>query len=387
MHSRKSRLVAAALAAGSSLIALPALAGSSSGGASGPQLQYVYGGSAGTVVFIHGKADCGTSMTSCSSNDSATGPAGYFTNDSNSADMQNEATTTINSNGTVSYYEAFSIGFDLESQGYWYSADDVGYCLQDLYSGTNNSGCNPSKYQRSNFRIVTHSAGATVIDRLVSTGWYGINSHIVGDIVSLAPALTGSRASSALYGVDGYSGWCSTLVGWLAGFALKNNGAQSLTRGTVTGQANEGYAGRSPIWILKVMSTGGSWSANNDGCGTLTGGTTVREDDNDCEMGLLAGCLGYSNADDMDGLVYWSDTDPTNNTSSNGCNTYDTYDGNGVSSCHYYSQYSGAYWHWFTSWANHSHSRDDAYTTLGDWQTASGCYERSPGTCVGQYGL
>jgi hypothetical protein len=135
------------------------------------------------------------------------------------------------------------------------------------------------------------------------------------------------------------------------------------------------------------MSTGGSYSANNDGCGTLWGGTTVREDDNDCEMGVLAGCLGYSSSDDMDGLVYWSDTDPTNNTGANGCNTTDTYDGNGVSSCHYYSQYSGAYWHWFTSWANHSHSRDDAYTTLGDWQSTSGCYTRSPGTCVGQYGL
>ena len=70
-------------------------------------------------------------------------------------------------------------------------------------------------------------------------------------------------------------------------------------------------------------------------------------------MGVLAGCLGYSNSDDMDGLVYWSDSDPTNNTGANGCNTGDTNDGSGVSSCKYYGQYSGAYWHWFTTWANH----------------------------------
>jgi hypothetical protein len=371
-------LTASAIAAGISLSAASALAG--------PQLQYVYGGSAGTVVFIHGKADCSTGMTSCSSNDSVTGPSGYWTNDANSADELNESTTYLSSSGTQ-YYEAFSIGFDMENQGYWYSANDVGYCLQDLYQGTNNSGCNPSKYQRTSFHIVTHSAGATVMDRLLSTGWYGVNSHIIGNVVSLAPALAGSRASSALYGVDGYSGFCSTLASWLAGWDLKNNGAASLTRGAVTGQANAGYQGRSPIWILKVVSTGGSYSANNDGCGTLTGGVTVREDDDDCEMGVLAGCLGYSNSDDMDGLLYWSDEDVTTNTGANGCNSSDTYDGNGVSSCKYYSQYSGAYWHWFTSWSNHSHSRDDAYTTLGDWQTTSGCIYRSPGTCVGQFGL
>jgi hypothetical protein len=371
-------LTASAIAAGISLSAASALAG--------PQLQYVYGGSAGTVVFIHGKADCSTGMSSCSSNDAVTGPSGYWTNDSNSADELNEATTYLSSSGTQ-YYEAFSIGFDMENQGYWYSANDVGYCLEDLYQGTNNSGCNPNKYQRTSFHIVTHSAGATVMDRLLSTGWYGVNSHIVGNVVSLAPALAGSRASSALYGVDGYGGFCSSLVGWLAGWDLKNNGAASLTRGAVTGQASGGYQGRSPIWILKVVSTGGSYSANNDGCGTLWGGTTVREDDDDCEMGVLAGCLGYSNSDDMDGLLYWSDEDVTNNTGANGCNSSDTYDGNGVSSCKYYGQYSGAYWHWFTSWANHSHSRDDAYTTLGDKQTTSGCVYRSPGTCVGQFGL
>jgi hypothetical protein len=351
-----------------------------------PQLQYVYGGSAGTVVFIHGKGDCSRGMGDCNGGDATQGPAAYWTNDANNVTMLNEATTSY-SGSTAQHFEAFVLGFDMDNQGYWYSANDVGSCLQDLYQGTNNSGCNPSRYQRTSFRIVTHSAGATVIDRLLSTGWYGINSHVVGDVVSLAPALVGSRAASALYGVDGYGNFCTSLASWLAGWALKSNGAQSLTRGTVSGQASGGLAGRSPIWILKVPSTGGSYSANNDGCGTLWGGTTVREDDNDCAMGVLAGCLGYSNSDDMDGLVYWSDSDPTNNTGANGCNGSDTYDGSGVNSCHYYAQFSGAYWHWFTTWANHSHSRDDAYTTLGDWQSASGCYYRSPGTCVGQYGL
>jgi hypothetical protein len=351
-----------------------------------PQLQYVYGGGAGTVVFIHGKGDCSRGMSDCNGGDATSGPAAYWTNSSNDATLLNEATTTVGSNGS-SYYEAFAVGYDLDNQGYWYSANDVGGCLQDLYQGTNNSGCNPSLYQRSSFHIVTHSAGATVIDRLLSTGWYGVNAHVSGWVVAVAPALAGSRAASALYGVDGYGNFCTGLVSWLAGWALKSNGAASLTRGSVVGQANAGYAGRAPSWILKVPSTGGSWSANNDGCGTFWGGVTVREDDNDCAMGALAGCLGYGNSDDMDGLVYWSDADPTNNTGGNGCNSSDTNDGSGVSSCKYYGQFSGAYWHWFTTWANHSHSRDDAYTTLGDWQSASACVTRSPGTCVGQYGL
>ena len=193
---------------------------------------------------------------------------------------------------------------------------------------------------------MTHSAGATVVDRIVSSGWWSTSIvPNIQSIFSLAPALAGSRASSALYGVDGYSGWCSTLVSWLAGWAIKNNGAQSLTRGSVIGEANAGHQGRSPIWINKQTTTGGSWSANNDGCGTLWNGVTVREDDNDCAMGALAVCLGYSNSDDMDGLLYWSDSYSTNNTSANGCNTTDTYDGNGVNSCHYYSQFTGNYKH------------------------------------------
>jgi hypothetical protein len=357
-----------------------------------PQLQYVYGGTGGTVVFIHGASDCSRSMTGCNSSDGTTGPVGYWTNDAYNYNMLNEATTQYTSTGVVRF-EAFSLGYDLASQGFWSSANDVGSCLDDLIYGTNNSGCNPSKYQRSQFRIVTHSAGATVIDRLLSTGWYGIASHVIGDIVSVAPALAGSRSASALYNVDGYGNFCTSFVSWVGGSTLKNAGALSLTRGAVIGEANKGYQGRSPIWLLKITTTGGSASANNAGCvpvfgcGWSGGSVNVNEHDNDENMGILAGCEGYGSSDDMDGLLYWSDSDPTNNTSANGCNTNDTAYGSGHTSCHYYSQFSGAYWHWFTSWANHSHSRDDAYTTLGDHQSTAGCYFRSPGTCVGQYGL
>jgi len=109
-----------------------------------PQLQYVWGGTGGTVVFIHGKADCSSTMTSCSSGDSAAGPTGYWTNDSYGYDMLDEATRNYTSGSTYTRFEGFAIGYDLENQGYWSSANDVGSCLSDLMSGTNNSGCNPS---------------------------------------------------------------------------------------------------------------------------------------------------------------------------------------------------------------------------------------------------
>jgi hypothetical protein len=339
----------------------------------GAQLQYVWYGTAGTVVFIHGKAECSWGMSDCNGGTSSTGPRAYWTNGSNNADMMNEATTKYASDGSAQYYDGFSIGYDLDNQGFWSAANDVGACLQDLYQGSNNSGCNPNKYQRTSFHIVTHSAGATLIDRLLSTGWYSINSHVVGNVVVVAPSLAGSRAASALYGIDGYGNFCTGLVSALAGWAFQNNGTQSLTRSAVIGEANKGYAGRSPIWELKVTTTGGSGSANNNWY------TGVNEHDNDSAMGILSGCLGYNSSDDLDGLLYWSDSDPTNNTGGNNCP--------GDRSCHYYAQFTGSYWHWFESWANHSHSRDDAYDTLGDWQSSTGCYTRTPGTCVGQYGL
>jgi hypothetical protein len=363
----------AALVAVSAILATHAVARAT------PQLQYVWGGSGCTVVFVHGKASCDATMGDCNSATSLTGPRGYWSNSANALDMMNEATTWYDAAGTH-YCEGFSVGYDLDNQGFWYAANDVGACLQDFYQGTNASGCNPSGYQRSQFHVVTHSAGATVMDRLLSTGWYGVNDHLVGPVIEIAPSLAGARAASALYGVDGYSNFCTTLASWLAGWAIKNNGAQSLTRSAVIGEANKGYAGRSPRWAYKVTTTGGGCSAYNVGAWYQSCGVDVHEQDNDFAMGALAVCLGYSSSDDMDGLLYWSDSDPTNNTGANGCPSSDH-------SCHYYSQFTGSYWHWFESWANHSHSRDDAYTTLGDWQSTGGCYYRSPGTCVGQYGI
>jgi hypothetical protein len=276
-----------------------------------PQLQYVWGGDAGTVVFIHGKADCSTGMSDCNGGGGGTGPVSYWSNSATGTNMLDEATTKWSWDGAQqnpTYYEAFVIGYDLDNQGFWNAASDVGACLKDLYSGTNASGCNPSGYQRTSFHIVTHSAGAAVIDRLLSTQWYEINSHVVGSVVSIAPALAGSRAASALYGVDGYSNFCTTLVSWLAGWTIKDPAAQSLERGAVLGEANKGYAGRSSIRFLKVTTTGGGGSANNNSS------HAVDEHDNDSYMGALASCLGYSSSDDMDGLIYWSDSDPTNNT-------------------------------------------------------------------------
>ncbi len=353
--------------------------------AGGPQLQWVWTAPqgytpAGAVIFIHGKADCSLSMTDCNSADATKGPVGYWTNSNNNANLLNEGITKLSWNGSAqayAFYDAFTIGYDLRTKSFWDASSDVGACIQDLYSGTNASGCNPYKYQRTSFHIVTHSAGATVIDRLLSTGWYGINAHVVGGVLSIAPALAGSRASSALYGVDGYSNFCTSLVSWLAGWAIKDPAAQSLTRSSVIGEANKGYAGRSPRTINKITTTGGGGSANNNNT------TSVNEHDNDTSMGTLASCLGYSSSDDMDGLLYWSDSDPTNNTSANGCPTNDH-------SCHYYAQFTGSYSHWFESWANHSHSRDDAYTTAGDHGSCSAsgcvCYFRSPGTCLATFG-
>lgn len=371
-------LLSAMLTAGLLLLTSSALA------AGAPQLHWVYGGNnGGTIVFIHGKGDCSTWMGDCNSNAGGNNEISYWTNHNVGGNMLQN----MRMKGSTSY-DVFTVGYDLVNQGFWSSANDVGSCLADLYQGTNNSGCNPNRYQRSSFHIVTHSAGATVIDRLLSTGWYGVNSHVAGWVVTLAPALTGSYASSVLYNQMNANGawYCNNpitngVIGIFGQWALGSSGAASLTRSTVVGEAGKGYAGRAPTWFLKVVSQGGSGSANN------SYQIGVNESDQDGLMGALACYLGYSSSDDMDGLLYWSDTDPTNNTAANGCNTSDTAY-SGTNSCHYYSQYSGSYWHWMTTWANHSHSRDDAYTTI--W--GAGCYNltngyRLPavGGCVGNY--
>jgi hypothetical protein len=285
-------------------------------------------------------------------------------------------------------YDVFTIGYDLVNQGFWDAANDVGYCLSDLANGTNGSGCNPNHYQRSTFHIATHSAGATVVDRLLSTGWWGVNSHVTGGIAAIAPALTGSYASSVLYNQANANGawYCNNpitngLISIFGRWALGSNGAASLTNSTVLGDANKYYAGRSQIWFNKIVSYGGSGSANNNNQ------IGVNESANDTEMGALACYLGYSSSNDMDGLLYWSDSDPTNNTGGNGCNTSDTAYG-GTNSCHYYAQFTGNYWHWFTTWANHSHSRDDAYTTIwgaGCYNLTNGYREPALGGCIGNY--
>src|SRR5579871_1795695 len=226
-----------------------ALAPAAAGAANAPILQYIYGGSGGTVVFIHGKGNCGAGSTSgCGGN-----PYAYWTNSYNNATLLNEATTKYTSSGTV-YYEAFAIGHDTETQGYWSAANDVAYCLRDLINGTNGSGCNPNGYRRTAFKVVGHSAGATIIDRILSSGWWpDVSNAIQGYPVSVQGALAGARSASALYNVDGQGNWVTGFISWLAGtvgYNLKSNGAWSLTRGNVNNEAAMGHQGKSPKWFL-----------------------------------------------------------------------------------------------------------------------------------------
>ncbi|HXU73548.1 MAG TPA: hypothetical protein VN947_29720 [Polyangia bacterium] len=351
---------------------LPAVASA----ANGPVLQYLYGGNSGeTLVFIHGKANCGRGAGgACGDN-----PVAYFTNGATGANALNEATIQYAGSG-VRTAEAFAVGYDLENQGFWDATNDVVACLRDFLSGQNASGCNPNGYQRSRFRLVGHSAGATVLDRIFSSGWWpDIVAATDGYVLSVQGALAGARSASALYNVDGQGNWVTGFVSWIAGvlgWENRSTGAASLTRGAVLGEANNGFAGHSPVWFMKVTTTGGSCSANNSGSGgEFWCGTGVDEHDNDFELGAACASVGYSSDDDCDGILWMYDSDPTAFTDSSR---------NGGK---YRSQYVGYYWHWFASWANHSHGRDDAYTTLGDWQNTSGCYTRSPLTCVGQFGL
>ncbi len=372
------------------IITAVAITWSGSASALPVKLDLVWGGNGGgTTVFIHGHGNCvgGNGSDSRCVNLSY----GYWLNSTEDGgdghDFLAEATSkctasgctmacsgtgcgTMSYSGSWTYSEAFTIRYDLVNQSLWNATNDVANCLMDLKNGTNTTGCNPSRYQRTSFRVVGHSAGGSVIDRMFSGGWWpgltGTGGSIVGNPVSDSGALAGSRASSALYGTDGASNFCTTLVSWVAGWALKSTGNASLTRGTLIGEANNGKAGKSPRWIYKVTTAGGSGSANN------SGKDSVKEDANDTKMGILTGCVGYSSDDDTDGVLWQYDSDPTSNPG-------------GSNGGKYRSQYTGYYWRWIPSWANHSHNRNDAYVKKYGFQNYTGCYYISPGTCIGQY--
>jgi len=367
-----------------------AIAWSGSASALTVKLDYIWGGNGGgTTVFIHGHGNCvgGNGSDSRCVNI----PYGYWLNSTEDGgdghDFMAEATSkctasgcsmactaagcdSVSYTGSWSYSEAFTIRYDMVNQSMMASANDVARCLVDLRNGTNLSGCNPSLYKRTSFRVVGHSAGGSVIDRIFSTGAWpeltGTSGAIVGNPVASSGALAGSRAASALYGTDGASNFCTTLVSWVAGWAFKSTGNASLTRGSVIGEARNGRQGKSPKWIYKITSTGGSGSANNNGK------DSIQESTNDSKMGILAGCVGYSTDDDTDGVLWHYDNDPTSSPSTS----------NGGK---YRAEYTGKYWRWVDSWANHSHNRNDAYVKKYGFQSFSGCYYISPGTCIGQY--
>ncbi len=367
-----------------------AIAWSGSASALTVKLDYIWGGNGGgTTVFIHGHGNCvgGNGSDSRCVNI----PYGYWLNSTEDGgdghDFMAEATSkctasgctmacsstgcnSVSYTGSWSYSEAFGIRYDMVTQSMMASANDVAKCLVDLRNGTNLSGCNPSLYKRTSFRVVGHSAGGAVIDRIFSTGAWpeltGTSGAIVGNPVASSGALAGSRAASALYGTDGASNFCTTLVSWVAGWAFKSTGNASLTRSSVIGEARNGRQGKSPKWIYKITNTGGSGSANNNGK------DSIQESTNDSKMGILAGCVGYSADDDTDGVLWMYDNDPTSSPSTS----------NGGK---YRAEYTGKYWHWVDSWANHSHNRNDAYVKKYGFQSYSGCYYISPGTCIGQY--
>ncbi|WP_309889751.1 hypothetical protein [Archangium sp.] len=367
-----------------------AIAWSGSASALTVKLDYIWGGNGGgTTVFIHGHGNCvgGNGSDSRCVNI----PYGYWLNSTEDGgdghDFMAEATSkctasgcsmactsagcnSVSYTGSWSYSEAFTIRYDMVNQSMMASANDVARCLVDLRNGTNLSGCNPSLYKRTSFRVVGHSAGGAVIDRIFSTGAWpeltGTSGAIVGNPVASSGALAGSRAASALYGTDGASNFCTTLVSWVAGWAFKSTGNASLTRSSVIGEARNGRQGKSPKWIYKITNTGGSGSANNNGK------DSIQESTNDSKMGILAGCVGYSTDDDTDGVLWHYDNDPTSSPSTS----------NGGK---YRAEYTGNYWHWVASWANHSHNRNDAYVKKYGFQSYTGCYYISPGTCIGQY--
>ncbi|ATB29429.1 hypothetical protein [Melittangium boletus] len=367
-----------------------AVAWSGSASARTVNLSYVWGGNGGgTTIFIHGHGNCvgGKGADDRCVNSSY----GYWLNSvedgGDGHDFMVESTSqctgsgcsmscgtagcsTVNYTGPWSYSEAFAIRYDLVNQSVPAATNDVANCLLDLRNGSNTTGCNPNLYQRTRFRVVGHSAGGAIIDRILSTGAWpdltGTNGAITGTPVVSAGALGGSRAASALYGTDGASNFCTTLVSWVASWALKDPGTASLTRATMLAEANNGRAGKSPRWVYKVTTTGGAGSTNNNSK------DSVQEATNDAKMGVLVGCVGYSADDDSDGVLWQYDSDPTSNPS-------------GSNGGKYRAQYTGYYWRWIQSWSNHSHNRNDAYVKKYGFQSSTGCYYISPGTCIGQY--
>lgn len=375
-----------------------AIAWAASASALPTKLDFIWPGNGyGTTVFIHGYANCtGTGSGSGTAFDNRCGSdaRGYWLNSTDDGgdghDLMGEATSkctasgctmycdpsagcsTLDYTGTWSWAEAFTVRFNLVDQSYESATNDVANCLVDLAKGTNATGCNPSLYKRTSFRVIGHSTGGLIIDRILSTGSWssltGTGGAITGNPVSIAGALAGSKASSALYGVDGASNFCTTVVSWLTSWDLKTTGNASLTRGSVLGEANNGRQGKSPRWIYKVTTAGGSGSTNNN---SVKG---ISEHVNDALLGTLVGCIGSSSDDMTDGVVWSYDSDPTSNPSgSNGGKLR--------------SQYTGYYWHWVASWANHSHSRNDAYVKTQGFQDNNHCVYDAPGTCIGQYSM
>jgi hypothetical protein len=359
------------------------------------RLNRVWGGNSGkTIVAIHGHANCTESGGTRYDARCGSLSYGYWLNSKNDGgddhDLLGEASSKCTSSGcsmscsstdgcsTLVYSgswstsEVFVIRYNGVDQAMWYATNDVANCLVDLRQGSNSTGCNPNYFKRTSVYLIGHSEGGTIIDRICSNPtWYGglcaSGGMIVGYPKVLAGALAGSKAASALYGVDGASNFCTSLVSWLASWALKGPGAQSLTRGTVIGEARNGKAGKSGRWIYKVTTPGGSGSCNNNWK------DSIKESVNDSALGTLCGCIGYSSSDDTDGICWQYDSDPTANPSTS----------NGGK---YRAEYTGNYWHWVRSWANHSHNRNDAYVRKYGFQNYNGCKSISPGTCIGQYG-
>src|SRR5215468_2410954 len=135
-----------------SLVIITLVAFTSAAEANKTRLDIVWGGTAGTVVFIHGKDNCAES--SLASFDSRCGddPHGYGVNSTNDGgdghDFMDEATIRVNADGSATSWEAIAVRYDGENQPFWSAASDVAACLEDLAAGSNASGCNPSLIHR-----------------------------------------------------------------------------------------------------------------------------------------------------------------------------------------------------------------------------------------------